>query len=434
MTDLQLYRYQEKAKDFLLENNRCGLFLKCGLGKTAVTLTALKELPVPALVIAPKRVIEHTWPTEIKLWYPDAKAVSLTGSPAERQFKLNQKADIYLINFELFTWLVDQNCWKWPTVVIDESSRVKNHSSKLFKAMRKVAGKWERLVELTGTPSPNGLQDLWSQMYLIDKGFRLGKTVTAFRNRWFVANYMGWSYEPRPNAQSEIENLCKDVCLSMMAEDYLDLPDMMIDDIYVDLPPVIRGHYKNLKKKLVAEINGEEVTAVTAAVLANKLLQLTSGAVYNEYGEIIQAHETKFEALDDILASIGNESIIIVYQFKHELAALRKRYKQGVEIRDNGDVLNDWNEGKVKMLFIHPASAGHGLNLQHGGRHMVWTTPTWNLEYYEQTNARLHRNGQTMPVMIYRLIAANTIDERVIDTLGNKDAVQSALMQALKGE
>lgn len=429
---MKLYPYQERAVQHVLANKRCALWLEMGLGKSAVTLTALKQLPKPAIVLAPKRVVDHVWEQEASKWYPEAKVVALVGTPKQRLEKLSKKADIYVINFELIPWLIGETSWWWPTVVIDEATRVKNRASKLFKSLRKVAGHWQHVIELTGSPAPNGLVDLWGQLYLLDRGHRLGNTLTAFRDRWFRSDYMGWSYEPLPAAQDEIEFLCSDICLSMTAEDYLDLPDMMVTDIQVDLPADARKQYKQLKDDLVAEIDGEDITAMTAATLVNKLLQLTSGSLYGENDKVVKSHTTKIDALQEILDTIGGESCIVSYQFRHELEQLRKAFPHGVEVRDRTSAVEEWNAGKITLLFIHPASAGLGLNLQHGGRHLVWTTPTWNLEHYQQTNARLHRTGQTRPVMIYRILCVDTVDEKVIASLGSKHAVQSALMNSLK--
>jgi len=429
---MKLYPYQERAVQHVLKNKRCALWLEMGLGKSAVALTAAKALPSPIIVLAPKRVVEHVWAQEAAKWWSEAKVQPVVGTPIQRKAKLKIDADIYVINFELVPWLVENSEWRWSTVIIDEATRVKNRSSKLFKALRKVAGNWEHVIELTGSPAPNGIEDLWGQMYLLDRGYRLGKTLTAFRERWFRSDYMGWNYEPLPAAQDEIEYLCSDICISMTAEDYLDLPDMMVTDVEVDLPDAVSKQYKQLKSDLVAEIAGQEITAISAASLINKLLQLTSGSVYDAEGKIVSSHNVKIEALQDILNTIGDESCIVSYQFKHELARLREVFPHGVEVRDRKTAVEEWNEGKIKLLFIHPASAGLGLNLQHGGRHLVWTTPTWNLEHYQQTNARLHRRGQSKPVMIYRILCRGTADERVIAALESKDTVQTALMGALK--
>ena len=429
---MELYPYQKRAVDHVLKNKRCALWMEMGLGKSAVTLTALKDLPKPAIVLAPKRVVDHVWEDEASKWYPEAKVVSVVGTPSARTAKLRTPADIFVINYELLSWLLENGEWRWPTVVLDEATRVKNQSSKLFKGLRKVAGSWQHCIQLTGSPAPNGLIDLWGQMYLLDRGARLGKTVTAFRNRWFRPDYMGWSFDPLPHAQEEIEFLCADLCISMSAEDYLDLPDMMITDIQVDLPKDARRQYDKLKDDLVAVVDNELITAMSAATLIGKLLQLTSGAVYDESGKVLSSHSTKVDAVEEIVSTLSGENVVVVYQFKHELEALRERFPQGVEVRDNKNTVKDWNNGKIPMLFIHPASAGLGLNLQHGGRHMIWTTPTWNLEHYQQTNARLHRRGQTKPVMIYRVVCNDSADQRVIGAIGSKDAVQTALLDALK--
>ncbi|MBT7338254.1 MAG: DEAD/DEAH box helicase [Candidatus Jacksonbacteria bacterium] len=431
---MKLYKHQKKAIKHILDNDRCALWAECGLGKTLATIEALKKLPKPIIVMAPKRVISHTWVDELALWWADCSYQSITGTPAKRKKALEKKADIYLINFEVVPWLIENHKWEYPTVVIDESTRVKNRATKLFKALRKVASKWERLIELTGTPSPNGLTDLWAQLYLIDRGDRLGRTITAFRTRWFIAGYMNWTYEPRECAQKEIEGKCKDVCLSLTASDYLDLPSMIVNDVLVDMPPKAVAHYKNLKKESTTEVSEDQhITATTAATLVNKLLQCTSGSVYDEGGEVVVLHEEKIKALQDIIDTIGGEPLLIVYQYKHELKQLRRAFKGLVEVRDSIGSIKRWNDGEMPLLAIHPASAGHGLNLQHGGRHIVWTTPSWNLEHYIQTNARLHRNGQKGVVIVYRLLVAGSVDEKVIKKVKGKFSIQKLLIEALKG-
>ena len=427
---MELFDYQKKGVEHLLKHDRAALWSECGLGKTVMTLTALEQMPKPVLVLAPKRVIDHTWPSEIEKW-SDMSYVSLSVPAAKRQQLNKPGKDIYLINFEMFTKLVDEMGGKWPfkTVVIDESSRIKNRATKLYKALRKVAGRWERHIQLTGTPSPNGLIDLWSQLYLLDRGERLGRTLTAFRERWFNADYMGWSYQPKPNAPDEIQQRCADLCLSMLAEDHLGLPSVRYIDIPVDLPPAVMKQYKQLKHDLVLEVSGSEITALSAASLANKLLQLTAGTVYDTEQNKKALHDAKIDAVLDLFSA---EPLILVYQFRHELDRLRHAYPDIVEVRDSADTIERWNRGEINKLALHPASAGHGLNLQHGGHRMVWTTPTWNLEHYIQTNARLHRTGQTKPVVIYRLVATGTIDERVLAALENKTEVQQMLMEALR--
>jgi len=426
---MTLYTHQQRALAHTEQHARCALWMGCGTGKTLVAIEAIRREYLPTLIIGPKRVIDHTWPGELARWWPECRWVSLATTPAKRQDRYALDADVWLVNFELIPKLIEETDWRWPMVVIDESSRVKSRASKLFKALRKVHPHWLRLIELTGTPAPNGLMDLWSQLYLIDGGQRLGKTITAYRERWFKPDFMGWNWTPLSNAQREIEDRCADVALSMHTEDYIDLPALTVLDVPVDLPPKARAAYRDMQAELIAEIDDDSITAASAAVAANKLIQITSGASYSEGGQV-QLHTAKLDALAEVID--GGEPVLIVYQFRHELAAMRARWPELVELRDAPDAVERWNAGALPLMAIHPASAGHGLNLQGGGRVMVWTSPTYNLEHYEQTCARLYRNGQTRPVVIYRLLAADTIDQRVIDVLGRKAGVQNALLAALK--
>jgi hypothetical protein len=374
-------------------------------------------------------VIEHTWPDELAKWWPDCRWASLATTPAKRDEILRQPLpDITLVNYELLPKIVDR--WQWDMVVLDESTRIKNRASMTFKALRKVAKRIHRLIELTGTPLPNGLMDLWSQLYLVDGGERLGRTITGYRERWFVQEYNGFGYRPTATAQRDIEALCSDICLVMRTDDYIDMQPMQVIDVPIDLPAVAKSAYNAMCKELVAVIGDETISAVNAATMADKLLQITAGVVYDNDKRIKHLHTTKLEALDDIIS--GGEPVVIVYRYKSELAALRQRYHDIVELRDSADSVARWNAGKISLLAIHPASAGHGINLQHGGRLMVWLSPTYNLEHYEQTNARLYRNGQTRPVVIYRLLATGTIDHRVANVLCGKATLQSAMLDALK--
>jgi hypothetical protein len=352
--------------------------------------------------------------------------VSLATTPKAREAILAQDPpDVTLVNYELLPKL---DRWHWPLVVLDESTRVKNRASQAFKSLRKVSRKIERLIELTGTPLPNGLMDLWSQLYLIDGGERLGRTLTAYRERWFTQQFYG--YKPRLHAQKEIEQECRDVCLVMRTEDYLDMPPITVIDVPVTLPPAAKADYKELKKTLTLDLHGESITAANAAVMTDKLIQLTAGTLYDDNKATLHLHDAKLDALDDIIN--GGEPVLIIYRYRAELAAMRDRYPQLVELRDAADAPEKWNRGEIQLLAIHPASAGHGLNLQHGGRIAVWTSPTFNLEHYQQANARLWRNGQTKPVTIYRLLAEGTIDHRVIDVIDGKGDVQSAILEELK--
>jgi SNF2 family DNA or RNA helicase len=429
-----MYAYQERALAHVQKYARCALFLEPGLGKTRVAIEALKDFPKPAIVLAPKRVIEHTWPDELKKWSPNTKFVSLSVNNGKRALAYNTDADVYLLNYELLDRMFGAEgefVWKFPTVIIDESTKIKNRATKTFRALRRHAGKWQRLIELTGTPSPKSLEDLWTQVYLLDRGERLGRTLTAFRERWFRQGYCAWDRVPLPHAQREIQEKIADICLSMRADDYLNLPEMIVQDIKIELSPPAQAAYKELKRKLILEVADTEITALNAAALTTKLLQLTSGKIYDVSGKSQLIHTAKMDALQDLIEEVGDENLLIVYAFKSELESLRKFGV--VELRDSHNIVERWNAGKISLLAIHPASAGHGLNLQQGGHHVCWTTPTFNLEWYSQTNARLYRNGQTKPVVIHRLVAAGTVDEHVLQSLESKTIVQDLLMRALKG-
>jgi len=314
--------------------------------------------------------------------------------------------------------------------VIDESHNVKNRDTFLFKALRHNAGRFKHVLELTGTPAPKSLEDLWAQVFLLDRGRRLGNTITAFRQRWFVPGAERYQRHMRPSAQDEIQSRIGDICMSMTAAEYLELPEFMTQDIVVDLPTKARTFYDKLKENLVAEIEGQQITAMTAATLAGKLMQVTSGNVYDENRAVVHSNTAKLDALRDLQESLGDLSLLVVYQYQHELEGLRKL--GAVELRDAPDTVTRWNKGQIKMLAIYPSSGGVGLNLQDGGHHLVWTSPTYNLGHYIQTNARLHRTGQTRPVIVHRLVAANTIDRHVYSALARKASVQEALMDALE--
>ena len=430
---MKLLPHQQRALAHILKHDRCALYLAMGMGKTLTTLVALQSLPRPALVVAPARVVDTVWRQEAQKWQIPLTVEAIKGTPAKRQEILEtSRADVMLISYDLLRWLIDAGQWRWNTVVFDESDRLKDRATKTFKAVRKIAQKFQRVIQLTGTPASDTLISLWSQLYLLDRGERLGRTLTAYRDRFFVSDYMGWNWQPRPGAQERIHERISDICISMSTADGAALPDKMIIDVPVVLPPKARKVYDTLRKDMIASIDETPITAVTAGVLAGKLLQVTSGAVYDENGAAQELHTEKRDAIDSIIAQSGGQNIILVYQYRHELERLRKAYPQLVELRDSAKTVDDWNAGKIKMLAIHPASAGHGINLQHGGCLMVWVTLTYSLSKYEQTCARLHRMGQTRPVMIYRLIATDTIDERVCDVLARKTDTQQALLSALE--
>lgn len=430
---MKLREYQQRALTHALNHPRCALHLEPGLGKTAIAIAAMKQCSGPALVVAPKRVIDHTWPAELQRWWPEARVVSLSVPPAKRAAALASPAEVYLLNYELLDKVIGEkgecSSWRWPMLILDESTKIKSRAARSFKALRRHSASFGRVIELTGTPSPNGLQDLWSQIYLLDRGERLGRTLTAYRERWFRADRYGYGYDALPHAAGEISARIADICLAMTGADHLDLPEMVINDIIIDLPPHAKAAYKAMRTEAVATIGDTTISATTAATVANRLLQITSGAAYNE-GETVRIHDAKLDALSDLIDELGGESLLIAYQFRSELAAMRKL---GIaELRDNPDTVARWNSGQLKLLAIHPASGGIGLNLQHGGRHICWTTPTYNLEHWLQTNARLHRSGQTGSVIVHRLLAANTLDRRVVGVVEGKHDLQAALMAALK--
>lgn len=438
-----LHEYQLKAIDFIKTKERCALFLDMGLGKTTSTLTAVSDLQdellvSKTLVIAPLRVANSTWKQEVEKWrHLDHLKVSVcTGSEKTRRASLHRDADIYVINRENVLWLVELYGAKWPfdCVVVDESSSFKNPSAKRFRALKKVLPFTNYMVLLTGTPSPNSLLDLWPQMYLVDFGERLGRTVTGYRQRFFEQDYMGYRYTPRQGSPEKIHALLADKVISMDAEDYLELPERIDIKTGVDLPPGAMKKYKELEKTLLAELDGgQEVEAITAAALANKMLQFANGAAYYDHlknwGEV---HKEKLDALSDIVDDNPNENILVAYNYKFDLERLLKKFPQAVVLDKEQSTIDRWNKGEIKMLLAHPASAGHGLNLQSGGSMIVWFGLNWSLELYQQFNARLHRQGQTKPVRIIHLVGNGTIDERVLRVLSEKDATQASLLDALK--
>ena len=345
-------------------------------------------------------------------------------------------ADIYVINRENIEWLVEQYGSRWPfdMVVIDESSSFKNASSKRFKALRKVLPYTNYMVLLTGTPSPNGLLDLWAQIYLIDFGKSLGRTMTGYKQRFFEQDYMGYNFKPRPGADETIQTLISPFVMHMSAEDYLELPPRIDVTVKTSMPPAALEIYKNFERTLLAELDdGEEVEAITAAVLANKLLQFANGGMYtDEKRNWSEIHTSKLDALAEIIEDNAGENILVSYNYKFDLARLLKRFPDAVVLDKQQETIDRWNRGEIKLLLAHPASAGHGLNIQAGGAIVVWFGLTWSLEHYLQFNARLHRQGQLKPVRVIHIVSEGTIDERVLDVLMQKDKVERKLLDALK--
>lgn len=439
------YEYQEYAKNFIISKESCAVFLEMGMGKTAITLTAINELLfdyfdiAKVLVIAPKRVAESTWVDEAAKWdhLKHLKISKVLGSEDERIKALNDKVDIYVINRENVAWLVDYYKTKWPfdMVVIDELSSFKSSKAQRFKALRKVRPLIKRVVGLTGTPSPNGLIDLWPQMYLLDKGERLGRTLTAYRERFFEPDKRNrnivFSYKPKDGAEDEIYKSLSDICLSMKAEDYLKLPELIKNYIPVRLKDDEYKKYKTLEKDLLLPFKDGDIVASSAAVLVNKLMQFANGAVYDENGKVKVIHDEKIKALEDIIEAANGKPVLVFYSYKHDLERLKKYFKDAVELKGQEEI-ERWNDKKINLLLAHPASCGHGLNLQAGGNIIVWFSLTWSLELYNQANARLYRQGQKENVIIHHLIAERTIDETIIKMLEKKYSSQEALINAVK--
>ena len=440
-----MHQYQAKAVDYAIEKKSCVLALDMGLGKSVSTLTAIADmigagLVGKVLVIAPLRVCNSVWAQEARKWgHTEHLRVSVaTGPVRARTAALFKSADVYVINKENVPWIVAHYSDNWPfdMVVIDESSTFKNAQSKRFKALKKMLPNIQRMVLLTGTPSPNGLHDLWAQMYLVDYGQRLGRTLTGFRQRFFDTDYFGHRYELRAGSADKIQGLVSDCVMHMSADDYLDLPDRIDITAPVDLGAKAFAGYKDFEKTSLAELDdGHEVEAINAGVLAGKLMQYANGAMYTDAnGAWCETHKAKLDALSDIVDDNAGETMLVAYNFKSDLERLRKRFPQAVALDKEQSTIDRWNCGGIPMLLAHPASAGHGLNLQSGGALCVWFGMTWNLEYYLQFNARLHRQGQARPVRIIHLVGRDTIDERVLNVLASKDATQKSLLSALKAK
>lgn len=445
------HAYQRHCVNRIIETRKIGLFLDMGLGKTVTTLTAIRELKYNrfqvrrVLVIAPKKVAEGTWIREKEKWdHTRMLRVSpVLGSLAKRVRALNTPADIYVINRENVTWLVDyyRNSWPFDMVVLDESSSFKNHKAKRFKSLASVSGKIDRLVELTGTPSPNGLDDLWAQVFLLDGGERLGKRYTQFRERYFQpdkrgADGMVYSYQAKPGTEESILERISDICVSMKAEDYLRLPDLSYHQIPVELDTRSVRAYRELERKMVLELPEEgEISVTSAAALSNKLLQLANGALYDEDRNVHEVHGCKIEAFLELMESLHGKPALVFYNYQHDrdrlLAALSGKGLRVRELRTPGDE-DDWNGRRIDILLTHPASSAYGLNLQRGGNHVVWFGLTWNYELYTQANKRLHRQGQGEKVIVHHLVCTGTRDEDVMTALERKGDVQNWVMESLK--
>lgn len=441
------HTYQTRLKDFIIANRYAFLTVDMGLGKTVTTLTAVRELledyleASRVLVIAPKSVAENTWTSECAKWdhLQHLRVSVVMGDETRRMKALATPADIYVINRDNVAWLVKASVgWPFDTVIIDESSSFKNPSAQRFKALRKVRPKIRRMVLLTGTPSPNGHMDLWAQMWLIDMGERLGRTLGAYRTRYFKPGrsngHVVYDWHLQPGAADAISEKMQDVTVSLKAEDWLEVPDLIESDIRIALSPTESKAYRDFERDQLAVMDGKDIEAVTAAALANKLLQFTGGAMYDTEHGWHTVSDAKLRALEDIIETANGEPVLVFYQFKHELARLQERFKalQPVTFSGEPETLREWNEGRIRLLLCQPASVQYGLNMQSGGHIIVWYTPTWNLEQYQQANARLHRQGQERPVLCYRLICDGTIDERVIAAVSSKDHAQESLLAQIR--
>src|SRR5690625_795040 len=431
----------------VIDKPEIGLFLDMGLGKTITTLTAVTELlhdyfsVHKVLVIAPKRVAEDTWSRETEKWQHTQylRVSKVLGTRQEREDALEAEADLYVINRENVSWLVDLYGKKWPfdMVVIDELSSFKSNQAKRFRQLRKVRPLIERIVGLTGTPAPHSLIDLWPQLYLLDRGERLGPKITGFRNQYFnperrePCRYIVYNWEPKEGAEEAIHEKISDICISMKAKDYLQLPERVDNVISVNLNKKEREVYKKLERDRLLEFEDQDVVANNAAGLMGKLLQIANGEVYDDEQGTVHIHDRKLDALEEIIEEAQGQPILLFYSFKHDRDRIRKRLKQAEEL-DQEDAIKRWNNGEIPLLVAHPASAGHGLNLQDGGHIIVWFGLTWSLELYQQANARLDRQGQQHSVIVHHILVEDSVDEQVLKVLQGKEKGQDALLEAVK--
>nr|DAU33683.1 MAG TPA: Chromatin remodeling complex ATPase [Bacteriophage sp.] len=446
------HEYQQYAIEYIETHPISAVLLDMGLGKTSITLTALQDLLFDrfevhkVLIIAPLRVARNTWPAELQKWdhLQDLTVSVVVGNAEERKAALAKQADLYVINREMVLWLVEQSGYKFDfdTVVIDELSSFKNHQSKRFKALMKVRPKVKRIIALTGTPSSNGLMDLWAEFRLLDMGERLGRYITQYRTKYFVPDKRNaqiiFSYKPLPGAEEQIYDKISDITISMKAADLLAMPQRIESEYPVYLSEEEREKYDALKQEMVLQLPDEEITAANAASLSGKLSQLANGAIYTEEKNVITVHDRKLDAMEDIIEAAAGKPILVAYWFQHDLQRITERLEalkvSYARISSPGSI-ELWNRGEFAVGLIHPASAGHGLNLQEGGSTLVWFGLTWSLELYQQTNARLWRQGQTAStVVIQHIVAKDTVDERILKALTEKKNTQEALIAAVKAE
>ncbi|WP_436970176.1 SNF2-related protein [Megasphaera elsdenii] len=439
-----MHYYQKYSVQFIKDHPVAALLLDCGLGKTVITLTAINDLIYDEfsvkkiLVVCPLRVC-NVWRDEIKHWdhLRNLTCSLVNGTATERRRALQKQADIYIVNRENLVWFYEHCEMSFDMVVLDELSSFKNHQAKRFKAMKAMRPKVKRIVGLTGTPTGNGLMDLWAEFRILDMGERLGRFISQYRNLYFKPDKRNgmvvYSYKPLPGAEEAIYHQIADITVSMKATDYLEMPELVSVVKEVSLSEKEKKRYDELKKSLVLELPGGEVTAANAASLTLKLSQMANGAIYTDDKDVVAIHDRKLDALEDLVESANGKPVLVAYWFKHDKDRIRKRM-EARELKEPQDFA-DWNAGKIPVALIHPASAGHGLNLQQGGSILIWFGPTWSLELYQQTNARLWRQGQAdKTVIIQHIVARDTIDERILNVLEHKDGTQAALIEAVKAD
>lgn len=440
--------YQQYAIEYIEQHPTAALFLECGLGKTAITLSALQSLMLDSfevkrcLIVAPLRVARDTWPAEIEKW-DHLKGLTFEVAVGDEKTRtsaiknaMRNNTRIVIINRENVPWLIANTPWIYDMVVLDELSSFKSSKALRFKALRKIRPRIERIVGLTGTPAPNGYMDLWAQFRILDQGERLGKFITHYREEYFTLDPFKKfaDYEIKPDSAKRINNKIADITVSMQAVEHLKMPELLKQQEVITMSESEYGRYQELKRKKVLQLGDEKVTAKNAASLCGKLSQLANGAIYDEDGKTLEVHERKLDALEDLIEEANGKPTLVAYWFKHDYERIKKRIPGVREIKTSEDI-KDWNDKKISVGLIHPASAGHGLNLQQGGSYMIWFGLTWSLELYEQTNARLWRQGQkSQTVVIKHIIAKGTVDEMIYEALINKHVTQSALMNAVRAQ
>ncbi len=431
------HEYQKYAIKFILLNLACALFLECGLGKTVILLTAVSKLIADGkvrkvLVVAPLRVALHTWSSECEKWdhLKHLKISKVLGTERERLKALQKQADVYVVNRENAEWLTKNWDWQFDMLVLDELSSFKSPSANRFKALRKIRKKINRIVGLTGTPTPNGLIDLWSQIYLLDRGERLRRTIGEYRDEYFLPDkrnqHVIYSYKLKAGAEKQIYDKLSDICISMKACDFLKMPERIDNVLETEMNEKETGLYKKLKGEMILSFADGDIDAVNAAALTVKLLQMANGAVYDENGKVKWIHDHKLDVLEDVIEASNGKPVLVFYSFQHDRDRIMRRF-------DAMDLdVDEWNKGNIPLALAHPASAGHGLNLQDGGSTVVWFGLTWSLELYQQANARLWRQGQKNTVVINHIITKGTIDEDILKALNTKENTQASLIEAVK--